>query len=397
MAVAPVSQYSQKKYNFADESLKIRDFQVELPFTGKTEITPANKIVNVEIDTIDAHYVTDTLNSQSNYLEWKGIGTKELLNQIKYINASNAVCNSEAFCRIAEGYAGIEVPHYAQKMRIIFNEFERISNHFSVLANISQTIHIDVLHGELLWQKEKILKMNKDIFDSRVFAEINIIGGISERMHNMMRFVSATAHNILEYYKGIKSVFYENKAIISVLKDIGVLTEATARILDISGPAAKASNICSDKRLDIYRQYLQEFNPISLNGGDCYARTLIRVREISQSLSIICEIIDSIGTPEENTVRQNKSKASSMTRTGECAYEQSEGKVTMTVKFDENMSVKSFEVMTPKRELLRAMKSALIGNDFNDMPVIMATFNHCDFGTDLSSDHWPEPELRSLA
>jgi Ni,Fe-hydrogenase III large subunit len=290
---------------------------------------------------------------------------------------SNAICNSESYCKILEEISKIEISDKVEKLRIIFDELERISSHLLVLSNIARAMNLDILYGELLRQREKIAKLYFESFGNRVVIDFNLVGGIVKYNRNILRLIASTVHNIDEYFEGIIEVFTYDRAIKSVLKNVGVLEESNARILGLTGPAAKASNISEDKRAERYKEYFPEFTIIKYNDGDCYARTLVRVHEIFQSINIIAELVESIGAPEEVKIAKiNRAGV------GVYVYEQPEGQAKMIAGLGVDSKINRFELITQKKQMLKAMNGVLLGSDFYDMPVIMATFNYCDFGID---------------
>jgi Ni,Fe-hydrogenase III large subunit len=348
--------------------MRIRDFRVSLPFKGEAELDSTNTISKVEISPfeIEAHIAKD---------EPEAIA--EVLRKLKFSGVSSAICNSESFCKVLEEISLVEISDKVEKLRIIFDELERISSHLLVLSNIARAMNLDILYSELLRQREKIAKLYFESFGNRVVIDFNVVGGIVEYNRNILRLIASTVQNITEYFEGIIEVFTNDNTIVSVLKDIGVLEESNARILGLTGPVAKASNITEDKRAERYKEYFPEYTIVKYNDGDCYARTLVRVHEISQSLDIISELVESIGAPEEVKIGKiNRAGAA------EYVYEQAEGQAKMTVGLGVDSRINRFELITQKKQMLKAMTGALTGSDFYDMPVIMATFNYCDFGVD---------------
>ncbi|HZK70417.1 MAG TPA: hypothetical protein VFD03_02715, partial [Clostridia bacterium] len=114
-----------------------------------------------------------------------------------------------------------------------------------------------------------------------------------------------------------------------------------------------------------------------------YARALVRVDEIIQSISLIYEMLENI-TLENITLGEagNTLPASSIGETL-LRYEQSEGVSEIYVKLGGNGIVKEFILCTFRENTVKAMKSALIDADLLDVPIIMSSFNYCDCGMEV--------------
>ena len=133
----------------------------------------------------------------------------------------------------------------------------------------------------------------------------------------------------------------------------------------------------------MYGVYAKEFRPIVFTAGDCYARALVRVDEIIQSISLIYEMLENI-TLENITLgeAENTLPASSIGETL-LRYEQSEGVSEIHVKLGGNGIIKKFILCTFRGNTVKAMKSALIDADLLDVPIIMSSFNYCDCGMEV--------------
>jgi len=80
-----------------------------------------------------------------------------------------------------------------------------------------------------------------------------------------------------------------NPIFIARTKGVGKMTRADALAMGASGPVARASGIAYDvRRASPYEVYdKMEFDVPVLTDGDCYARYLVRLTEMRQSVRII--------------------------------------------------------------------------------------------------------------
>ncbi len=80
------------------------------------------------------------------------------------------------------------------------------------------------------------------------------------------------------------------------------MSEQLARDLCVVGPVARGSNVPYDVRaIAPYLMYKEvKVTPIVEKGGDCWARSLVRVRELFQSIDLIRQLVPLLeGTPDE--------------------------------------------------------------------------------------------------
>jgi NADH-quinone oxidoreductase subunit D len=77
-------------------------------------------------------------------------------------------------------------------------------------------------------------------------------------------------------------------------KGLGVITPDMIDTYGITGPNARASGIARDIRKDSpYLVYPQlDFSVITETGGDAYARSLVRYREMRQSIDLIRQMLE---------------------------------------------------------------------------------------------------------
>ena len=87
-----------------------------------------------------------------------------------------------------------------------------------------------------------------------------------------------------------------NRIFVGRTRGVGVLTKAEAINRSCSGPVARASGVTRDLRKDEpylnYRDF--DFNVCCAEAGDCYARYLVRMAEMRESIKIIQQAIENL-------------------------------------------------------------------------------------------------------
>jgi NADH-quinone oxidoreductase subunit D len=94
----------------------------------------------------------------------------------------------------------------------------------------------------------------------------------------------------------IARLLNRNRIFIDRTKGIGVLSKEEAINLSCTGPVARASGVVRDLRKDEpYLAYPDlDFKVVCATAGDCYARYLVRMDEMLESIQIIHQVIENL-------------------------------------------------------------------------------------------------------
>ncbi|MGH2649471.1 MAG: NADH-quinone oxidoreductase subunit D, partial [Ginsengibacter sp.] len=87
------------------------------------------------------------------------------------------------------------------------------------------------------------------------------------------------------------NIIFQNR-----MKDVGYLSAEDAISYGCSGPTARGSGVsCDIRKLYPYEVYDKvEFDEVLETAGDSFARYLVRIKEMNQSIKIIEQLIDNI-------------------------------------------------------------------------------------------------------
>jgi len=206
-----------------------------------------------------------------------------------------------AYCMAIEALAGIEVPLYAQVLRGIALELERLSNHVGDLGALSNDIGYQPgaswfgrLRGEYL---NLLLELSGNRFGRGLVTPGGIRFGISPgqrgdflaRLAGAERDLRDTAH-----------VTFQSPSVGSRFEHTGVVTREVAEALGLVGPVARASGCDRDVRRDHpFGIFRFAHIPVALAGsGDVMARALVRSLETQRSNTFLREQLNEL--PEES-------------------------------------------------------------------------------------------------
>ena len=244
-------------------------------------------------------------------------GTEKLIEYKTYLQAVPyfdrldyvAPMNQEhAYALAVERLLGIDVPKRGQYIRVLYCEIGRILNH---LLNIT-TFAIDVgAMTPILWgfeEREKLMEFYERACGARLHAAYFRPGGVAlDLPAGLLEDVMAWTETFPALMNDIESLLTENRIFKQRTVDIGIVSAEEAQAIGFSGPCIRASGLPWDLRksqpYDAYDD--MDFNIPIGKTGDCYARYLVRIKEVRESLKIIRQAIEKM---PEGPVRTEDNK-----------------------------------------------------------------------------------------
>jgi len=218
------------------------------------------------------------------------------------------LCNEYAYARAAERLADIEVPEYAQVIRTMSAELSRMLSHHLALGAYA----LDVI-GEFtatfmyaVRDRELIQDILEDLTGQRLMFNYFRLGGVAwdlpeprEEFFDKIRdFLDDIPTKAKEYH----DLLTNNEILQLRAVDTGILTPERAKAYGCTGPVARASGIDYDIRRDDPYGYYDEldWDVVTQDGCDNFARLLVRLREVEQSARIVEQCVDLLESWDED-------------------------------------------------------------------------------------------------
>lgn len=230
--------------------------------------------------------------------------TLALTDRMDYLGAMQ---NRHALCMCIEQAMGVEVSDRVQVIRTIMDELQRIDSHLLFFSCLCQDLGATTAFLYGFRDRERVLDIFEETCGGRLILNYNMIGGLAHDIHpNFQRrvkeFITVMRKNIREY----DEIFTGNVIFQSRAKGVGVLTRDQVVSFGCTGGTGRASGWSNDLRK--HRPYAAydrvEFKEVVRTEGDSFARYMIRLDEIRESLHIIEQLIDNI--PEGNYAEKMK-------------------------------------------------------------------------------------------
>jgi NADH-quinone oxidoreductase subunit D len=208
--------------------------------------------------------------------------------------------NELGYCLAVERLLGIEAPPRAQVIRVMFCEMNRIASHLVWLG--TSGLELGAVSVVLYAFRER--EMLLDIFEIATGLRMNHayfrIGGVvmdvpPDGERKAREFLEVMPGRISEY----EDLLAQNPIWIERNRGVGVLSAADALTLGVTGPVLRSAGVARDVRRDEpYSGYdTYDFDVVTRDGADCFARFEVRIEEMKQSLRIIGQCLDRLDHP----------------------------------------------------------------------------------------------------
>ncbi len=193
----------------------------------------------------------------------------------------------------------IEIPRKAQWTRVLLNELTRLNSHLVWLGSHALDIGAMSVFLYCFREREEILKIFEMVAGQRMMTSYFRIGGLALEpplgFHDRVRAFLATFPSKIDEYEDLLTY---NSIWVGRTRGIGVLTTGELIGLGVTGPCIRATGVPLDlRKTNPYSCYDEfQFDVPTRTEGDVYARYLVRMAEMRESVKIIQQALD--GMPE---------------------------------------------------------------------------------------------------
>jgi len=200
-----------------------------------------------------------------------------------------------AYVNAMEDLAKIQLPERALYIRTIIAEMERIHSHLLWLGLAGHFIGYNTVWMWAWRYREPVLDCFEMITGNRNHYAMMKVGGVRR---DILDEHIAPLKKTLDELEKAADMFYgavvDDPVIKARLKGVGILTKQQAIDWCVVGPTARASGVDIDvRRDDPYGAYDRvKWKVIVENEGDIFAKTLVRIKELYESISIIRQCLD---------------------------------------------------------------------------------------------------------
>ncbi len=288
----------------------------------------------------------------------------------------SAHMNNHACALCVEKGLQVEVPPRAQVIRLLMDELTRIASHELWWGAMAMDLGAFTPFFHAFRERETINDIMEETCGARLTMNYMVPGGVMHDLHpdfqkRVKEFMLLYKRKIHEYDELVTgNVIFQNR-----MKGIGYLSPEDAISYGCTGPVARGSGVsCDIRKVAPYEGYDRlEFDEVLETGCDSFARYLIRIKEMNQSIRIIEQLIDNI--PEGDF--QAKTKAVLKLPKGEfyTRVETARGELGVYIVSEGGTTPYRIKFRSPGFSNLSALDKMARGGKIGDLIAMMGTLD----------------------
>ncbi len=312
---------------------------------------------------------------------------------IETIAGDSSISHTWAYLIALESLCGLEANFELDLVRGIALELERIAMHLSGLAGMATDIAY--LPGGSTYGRLRTAVINTfmRICGSRFGRGWLRPGNVCSHFTSTnIKETEDTLHQLKKDLSKINDLFKSSKTVQHRLKGTGHISPETARKMGFVGMAARSTGVPVDLRYQfpgvLYREL--SIKPVIEESGDCWARALVRIREIDESILWLSSALqiakqqtsdsDSFLTPALKNQKAWEPKRNSFSI---ALTEGWRGEVMHYMETNSDGKLAHYKVQDPSLRNWFALALAVRNNDISDFPICNKSFDLSYCGHDL--------------
>jgi NADH-quinone oxidoreductase subunit D len=288
----------------------------------------------------------------------------------------SAHINNHACSLCVEKGLQVEIPPRAQVIRVLMDELTRIASHELWWGAMAMDLGAFTPFFHAFRERESINDIMEETCGARLTMNYIVPGGVMADLHpnfqkRTKEFLQLYKRKVNEYDELVTgNVIFQNR-----MKGVGYLSREDAISWGCTGPTARGSGVsCDIRKIYPYEIYDKlEFDEILETGCDSFARYMVRVREMQESIRIIDQLIDNI--PEGDF--QAKTKAVIKLPKGEfyTRVETARGELGVYIVSEGGTTPYRIRFRSPGFSNLSALEQMVRGGKIGDLIASMGTLD----------------------
>ncbi len=301
---------------------------------------------------------------------------------IKVVPLLERVCgicshsHTTAFTQAIEEVMGLRVPPRARYIRTVVGELERMHSHLLWLGVAAHEIGFNTLFMWTWRDREVVQDVLEEISGNRVNYGMNAVGGARRDIEaalvaRVLPRLAALEERFIEYDEIVR----REPTIQVRFRGVGRLSRGEALRLGTVGPTARASGVEYDiRRDDPYAAYDEiPFRVVTDDRGDVLGRTLVRVGELKESLSMVIHGLENLPPGDIRVAAPRMAPMAEILS----RYEAPRGELAHYIRTNNTDKVARLDIRTPTLANWTSVAASLPGRHLADLPVVVAAIDPC--------------------
>jgi NADH-quinone oxidoreductase subunit C/D len=211
------------------------------------------------------------------------------------LNYCSAIINNVGYCLAVEKLLGIDAPARAQHIRLMLSEFMRIGDHLIAIGTNLVDMGALTNFWYLFQPREEIYGLIEACCGARLLPSYTRIGGLAvDAPANFLEMAQTLVNKMPRYIDDVEKLIMTNRIFRERVEGVAPISAEDAINFGFTGPCLRACGVPYDVRKSNpyigYETY--DWDVPVAEGGDTFARFLVRFEEMRQSLRILQQAID---------------------------------------------------------------------------------------------------------
>jgi len=248
----------------------------------------------------------DTLTAGITHVGYLHRGFEKLMERRSFIQSFPIVCRicvpepdtNEYLLAVAiEELSGLdaEVPERGRWIRTLVLEMSRLQMNLMTLGGHVGSMGLGVAPNWLITLRDYVLDRFEELTGGRIYHMYTIYGGVRRDLpEGFAGRMEETLEKIEARMPLVDNIIFDSSVFRRRAIGVGVVPEEWVDEMALTGPIVRAMGIARDVRKDFpYAKYPElDFDVVTTEGSDIYARAWIRRQEIQQSIDLIRQILE---------------------------------------------------------------------------------------------------------
>jgi ech hydrogenase subunit E len=302
--------------------------------------------------------------------EWKKVGYV-----VARVCGLCAITHSLSYTLAIEKLLNHQANERIQYLRMLMVELDRIHSHMLCLAHVSENAGFEAMFMQIMNDRELVMDIQEFISGNRVQFDYIAIGGVNRDIDpQTVQYIHKNLDQLKPKIETLIEAFTSNWSLSLKYKGIGILSYEEACNYNALGPLARASGLRTDVRSETsdFPYEAVGYKMVTEQSGDIYARNMVRLREIQNSIAMCENIIDNLPTGEIIEKIKGKPDGETIVR-----VEAPRGELFYLVRASKKNFLDRVRLKTPTFSGIPAMVKVFKGSEYADAPAILASFDPC--------------------
>jgi NADH-quinone oxidoreductase subunit D len=206
------------------------------------------------------------------------------------LNYVSPLINNFGYCSAVEKLLGIDITERCQYIRVIMSEISRICDHLTCVGASAMEVGAFTVFLYMIKAREFLWELVEEVTGARLTISYGRVGGVKADLPTDF------GERTREAFKQVREVLDEvhrlltgNRIFMDRMVGVGALSRDETIAYAITGPLLRAVGVGYDvRRAQPYYVYDRlDFEIPTQTAGDNYARYLVRMAEMEQSMRIV--------------------------------------------------------------------------------------------------------------